>query len=358
MGLGRSNSLKYLSWVVVSVTGDSRSTTAQPDQSRRDNKLHPQPPQSSLPPRRNDKEQYPRTPDLKRHGSNGSTSSSEYSSPSQNGDVSPRAASKLRKRRSGERSEGGSDRRRLAIVELDTESTQRISTSQPHGNGSLRSRRGLNSNLAGLALVAPPDAALKSYTHLTPPSTAPMTGETNKRDLSGNAGGGRHYKTSSEGFNTSKRSPRDIGIVGTGRLSPTKPDAYKGKELTSSGNLHPPIFQQPHSRSPSPGAVSDASDHMRNLLSPVRARLPQKRRSTEDSLIVTPDIGEEKDVATRVAAPVVVSLQSAQADKHPSRKASPSLTDSEVHIVVHSVPGSTTTFPPGGASPYLHYQPG
>lgn len=371
MGLGRSNSLKYLSWVVVSVVGDSRPTPTptRSDPSRRDTNSYPHSPLPSG--RSHATDPHTRTPALKRHISSGSTSSSEYSSASQSADASskdPRgtsgAAPKLRRRRSGDRSEGGSDRRRLAIVQMDTESTRKSSSSQPHGNGNLRSRRGLHSNLAGLALVAPPDAAYSSYTHLTPPSTAPITGDMSKRDIPDDGSRGtlerrRHYKTSSEGLNANKRSPRDVGIVGTGRLSPTQ-DVYNSKE-TPNDDLHPPIFQQPHSRSPSPGGVSDVSDPMRNLLSPVLAKSPFRRRSNEDSLIVTPELGEEKDIATRVAAPVIVSLDSAQniqIDKDSPRKASPSASGSAPQIVVQSVLANTSAFPPSDASPYLHYQPG
>jgi hypothetical protein len=298
--------------------------------------------------------------------SSGSTSSSEYSS---NAEFSSKDArtksgvpSKLRRRRSGDRSEGGSDRRRLAIVQTDTESTRKSSSSQPHGNGSIRSRRGLHSNLAGLALVAPPDAALNSYTHLTPPSTAPISGDMSKRDTSDGSGRNTrgHYKASSEALHTSKRTPRDVGIVGTGRLSPTK-DAFIVGESTPNDTLQPPIFQQPHSRSSSPGTGSDVSDSMRNLLSPVRAKLIKKRRSTEDVVIVTPEIGEEKGVAARVAAPVVVSLESTQAfqaKEHPSRKAGPTPSSSTPQIIIQSVPASTTAFTPRDTSPYLQYQPG
>jgi len=368
MGLGRSNSLKYLSWVVVSVVGDSRPTPTRSDPPRRDIKPHLQ---SPLPSARST-DPHTRTPALKRHVSSGSTSSSEYSSASQSADVSSRdaraksgAASKLRRRRSGDRSEGGSDRRRLAIVQIDTESTRKSSSSQPHGNGNLRSRRGLHSNLAGLALVAPPDAAYNSYTHLTPPSTAPITGDASNGDIQSGSSrttreGKGHHKTLSEGLSVNKTSPRDVGIVGTGRLSPTK-EAYNGKEPKPNDDLHLPIFQQPHSRSSSPGGVSDVSDPMRNLLSPVLPKLPFKRRSTEDSLIVTPEIGEEKDIAARVAAPVIVSLESAraiQAEKRSPRDASPYPSESAPQIVVQSVPADTSAFGPSDASLYLHYQPG
>ena len=365
MGLGRSNSLKYLSWVVVSVLGDSQPTPTPSDPSRRDTKPHPQ---SPLPSGRSQSNPHARTPGLKKHVSSGSTSSSEYSSTSQGADVSSRdasgklgTASQLR-RRSGDRSEGGSDRRRLAIVQMDTEPTRK-SSSQPHGNGNLRSRRGLQSNLAGLALVAPPDAAYNSYTHLTPPSTAPITGDVSKFDNQSGSKSTRegrgHSKTLSEGLNADKRLPRDVGIVGTGRFSPTK-DTYNGKEPTLNDDLQPPIFQQPHSRSSSPGGVSDISDPMRNLLSPVLGKLPYKRRSTEDSLIVTPEIGEEKDIAAPVAAPVIVSLESARAqiEEHAPRKASPAPNGSTPQIVVQSVPADTSAFPPSDASLYLHYQPG
>jgi hypothetical protein len=367
MGLGRSNSLKYLSWVVVSVVGDSRSTKRH-DPSGRDTKPHTQPHSSTSPPngRTHASDQdHSRTPGLRRHVSNSSTSSSDYSSRSKDAETSKDARlksgtePKLR-RRSGDKSEGASDRRRLAIVQMDSETTRH--SSQPHGNGSIRSRRGLPSNLAGLALVAPPDAAINSYTHLTPPSTAPISGSMTTRDASdferNNTRQGRgHHKTSSEVLNTNKTSPRDVGIVGTGRLSPIE-DAYRGQGLIPKDDLHPPIFQQPHSRSPSPGTAPDVSDSMRNVLSPVHAKPPAKSRSTEGTLVTTPGIGEEKDVAVRVAAPVVVSLESVRAEKRSSRNASPMPSSSTPQIVLQSVPPGTTVFPPTDTSPYLNYQPG
>jgi hypothetical protein len=285
--------------------------------------------------------------------STGSTSSSDYSSGSKDAkDARPDSESKV-KRRSGDRSGGASDRRRLVIVQMDPETTRH--SSQPHGNGGIRSRRGHPSNLAGLASTAPHDAAVSSD---TPPPTAPISGSMTTRDASdterSNTRQGRgHHKSSSEILNTNKKNPRDVGIVGTGRLSPIK-DAYKGQGSIQKDDLHLPIFQQPHSRSPSPGATPDVSDPMRNILSLVPPKQLAKRRSTEASLVITPGIGEGKDVGIRVVTPVVTSVESVrapQAEQRSSRNGSPIASSSTPQIVLQSVPPSDT-------SPYLNYQPG
>lgn len=299
-----------------------------------------------------------RSPRLKRQMSGGSTSPSDYS----DDEREPKRAEKTGpavRRRPSLPSDGGSDRRRLAIVQMDTvdEASSRSSAGNLHESGSIRSRRGLASNLAGLALVAPPDAAVKTYTQLTPPSTAPITGDTHIRGSPHSSSHSErgHSRSASEAATSKKTSPRDVGIVGTGRISPM---ANPPKEIRvakdKSNVLQPPIFQQPVSRSPSPNsAVSDASDHARHLLSPALARPSMNRRSTEQ-LIVTPEIGEEKEIGARVAAPVVVSLESTKSlqVKRPStRKASP-----PPQIVVQQAPA--TAIPTTNLSPYLNYQPG
>jgi hypothetical protein len=355
--------LKYLYWV-VSFIGDSRPTTTatRPDLSRQDTEQYLKYYQSSLADGvqsdGSSGKDVSRSSRLRRQMSGGSTSPSDYSSD----DREPARVEKVDpgvRRRPSVPSDGGSDRRRLAIVQMDTvaEGTSRSSTEKSHESGSIRSRRGLASNLAGLALVAPPDAAVKSYTQLTPPSTAPITGDMTMRDtpLYNSRSETGHNRSASEAVHSKKNSPRDVGIVGTGRVSPVTSLPKETRVATVKSNvLQPPIFQQPQSRSPSPITVADASDHVNDLLSPVHARPPMNRRSTEQ-LIVTPDIGEGKDIGARVAAPVVVSLESTkslQVRKPSTRKASPPTPQ----IVIQQVPA--TAFPATHTSPYLHYQPG
>ncbi|RDB23266.1 hypothetical protein Hypma_009641 [Hypsizygus marmoreus] len=295
----------------------------------------------------NDSESTPST-HLSRQTSAGSTSPSDYSSDSKTTDIGTTStvseSSSKARLRSGVQSDGGSDRRRLAIVEMDTMPGQPPKPSSGHskGQGSIRSRRGLPSSLAGLALVAPPDAAPHSYTHLTPPSTAPITGETNSRDATRDG----HHRSASEAVMTGQQPPRK-GIDGAASSSRDVPE-----KLKSHGRRTPVIQQGRHSRSPSPSAVSDAADPTHTLLSPAHARPAMGRQDTQQSLILTPEIGEEKDIDTRVAAPVVISLDSAgpfQRRKEP-RNASPT-----TQVVQ---PVAPTSFPSAATSPYLHYQPG
>ncbi|KAF8076103.1 hypothetical protein FPV67DRAFT_1470357 [Lyophyllum atratum] len=260
-------------------------------------------------------------PQLRRQTSGGSTSPSDYSD-SQSTDFSTNAASTVTSkatRRSKAPSDGGSDRRRLAIVEMDSldDSPPSRSKDGHSQGGSIRSRRGLPSSLAGLALVAPPDAAPTTYSHLTPPTTAPATG--------------------------------DISRAATSRDAQTVP-----RVLVESDKLNPPGDQRSrHSRSPSPSAISDASDQTHGLLSPVQhARPGMTRGGTQKSLILTPEIGEEKDISTRVAAPVVINLESARPFR---RRETPGGNDGS-QVAVQ--PFSATPFATQEASGYLHYQPG
>ncbi|KAF9468874.1 hypothetical protein BDZ94DRAFT_1152647 [Collybia nuda] len=298
-----------------------------------------------------------RSPRLRRQMSGGSTSPSDYSSDERETRRMKESDSAVRRRPSLP-SDGGSDRRRLAIVQMEAvaEGTSQPSAEKLRESGSIRSRRGLASNLAGLALVAPPDAAVKSYTQLTPPSTAPITGETSyTRDAPSSISHSErgHSRSASEVVDSKKKSPRDVGIVGTGRNSPIINLPKQFNIAKDRGTvLQPPIFQQPVSRSPSPNAASVASDHAHDFLSPIQARPPLNRRSTEQ-LIVTPEIGEEKAVDTRVAGPVVVSLESTKSlqVRKTSRKASPT-----PQIMMQQVP--VAAFPVTGTSSYLNYQPG
>ena len=224
-----------------------------------------------------------------KHLSVDSTSSSEYSSDSNSTNSKltdvPRA-----RMRSGVPSDGGSDRRRMAIVEVDVESNE---SSQRHRRGSIRTRRGLHSSLAGLALVAPPDAAPKSYCNLTPPFTAPPSADTMIGDQKRSASREQTCRTAS---NSPSRQPR-IFVEDNTISQPTA--------------LYHSVPR--HQR---PSSPSDGSDRH---LSPQHTRTPAGR----EPLIKTPDIGEEKDIFIRVAAPVVINLESAEAirrGKSPTRK--------------------------------------
>ena len=136
-----------------------------------------------------------------------STSSSDYSYDS---DAKSEASTT---RRGTTPSKGGADRRRVAIVQMP----------------SFRSRRGHT----GLALVAPPDAAPTSYTHITPPPTAntPSDQETNlhQRDISSTT------KTLDDDQNSSRRSQspskRLTPNIPLSLFSPVTPDIGQAKEI-------------------------------------------------------------------------------------------------------------------------------
>ncbi|KAF5387915.1 hypothetical protein D9615_000140 [Tricholomella constricta] len=291
---------------------------------------------------------------LTRQTSGGSTSPSDYSD-SQTTDFSmaptPSVASSHTSRRSKAPSDGGSDRRRLAIIQmdpLDNSPPAKSRDGHPQG-GSVRSRRRIPSNLAGLALVAPPDAAPKSYSHLTPPSTAPVTGDPTSaiRDEKG------HHRSASEATNTkaTKASFRDARSSGTDRAPATSREAPAGPRVFVEGHALSPSSDQ----SLSPSVVPDAPDQTHGLLSPVQQTRPGVTRGdTQSSLILTPEIGEEKDIGARVAAPVVISLDSAG----PFRRRGGSSRNDGFSPQVVLQPVSATPFPSKDTSPYLHYQPG
>lgn len=337
---------------------DSKRDTAH--YKKRDTSHYLQYYQSSLADGRSDgsDQEYIPSPPLTRQTSGGSTSSSGYSSdmhpaelPTRN--ATPDSISKARLR-SSTPSDGGSDRRRMAIVQMDSldESPPKPAYDQSLGNGSVRSRRGLPSSLAGLALVAPPDAAPRTYSHLTPPSTAPITGDTTMHDAQRDAIS--HHRSTSEAVNVKKKSTRDLAHERR-PASPTNTTAFAEESRMSVANK-PPVLHHPHtrrqqSRSPSPKSAYRPQE-AEGLLSPLRARPAMARGDTQQSLILTPEIGEEKEIGARVAAPVVINLSSAE----PYRQRKSSTRKPSPQIVVQSATGPV--FPPNNASTYLHYQPG
>lgn len=259
----------------------------------------------------------------------------------------PKASEAVRRRPSIP-SEGGADRRRLAIVDIRSDSQE--SANQGKGSAgarkdSLRSRRGVEAPMEGLALVAPPDASPKTYTHLTPPTTAPLLIEKGSTA----AGNDTHHSRSlSEATATGKtlhkrKSSRNVGIIGTTKQSDTMSIP---QQEASPEALRPPIFQMPQSRSPSPGSMAQETDSGRSSRQGKQEFLAALGVQSPSVGIVTPAIGDGKRIYDPVAAPVIISLT-------PSTP--------RLHTADPSFPHSTTTgplSPEAAPSPYLYYQPG
>ncbi|KAI0366383.1 hypothetical protein BV20DRAFT_1038358 [Pilatotrama ljubarskyi] len=355
-------------------------------------------------------------------------------SPRAHASVAP--AAHRHSRRPSVPTEGGADRRRLAIVEMDADApvvarkrskglksksshdSSYSSSSHMSSGTTLFSRRGVH--IGGLALVAPPDASPKTYTDLTPPSTAPVVAgrASHPPPPSASSGSSSHYHaharsaseavdySSSRTVNRSRRlhhkSSRDVGIVGLssastasdslGPASPTSDDYHSYVQQ----HRHPheglalgvPVFQTPaKSRSPSPGGggggttpdlsdTSSASAHhgQRSLATPIWGM--------DDNGLVTPGIGEWKDIQQPVVGPVIVGLSPDQLmhhhhSHHAQRMDSSAVSQQQQSHASHTFSSPTVHSPSATASahhqsqspispssssaassPYLHYQPG
>ncbi|KAF8803811.1 hypothetical protein BYT27DRAFT_7144427 [Phlegmacium glaucopus] len=236
------------------------------------------------------------------HTRNHSTSSSECSCDSDARDAESEAST----RRVATPSKGGADRRRVAIMQI---------TSSPQQPSALRSRRGHRSDLTGLALVAPPDAAARIYTHLSPPLSAPLT----TPDL-------------------------DDNISATG-------DTNKNQNSSR-------IRGSPRPRSQSP------PDHNRGLLTTPRTTLPSHSPMFSP---VTPEIGQSKDIHIPVAGPVIVNLGSHSTQTPSSRTNTPDTlatpvsptTSSYLHYQpgVHSIAGPLPPPPRANFNIDIHNPP-
>ncbi|KAJ7283518.1 hypothetical protein C8J57DRAFT_737497 [Mycena rebaudengoi] len=272
--------------------------------------------------------------------SGNSTSSSDYSSSSDHSLDQPKPAEATR--RSSVPTQGGSDRRRLAIVEMDTVRE----AESPTADSAIRSRRQFESRLAGLALIAPPDASPNSYAYHAPPTSAPPTALHHPEEKG-------HHRSASEVTTASSknRASRDVGIVGT----TTKPliiEPLKRPRLETvptNESILPPVFQEPHSsRAPTPNTAPSPS------LSPiVTSQLtPSVKRRSTDLSVHTPEIGQGKEIHVPVASPVVVDLGPDASlrvgNSTFERRASPAL----------QVVEPRSAFPAQVPSSYLHYQPG
>ncbi|EGO01694.1 hypothetical protein SERLA73DRAFT_177128 [Serpula lacrymans var. lacrymans S7.3] len=265
-------------------------------------------------------------------------------------------------------SEGGTDRRRLAIVQMNSAASEEVEKAQHSDQGyastaspsnSLRSRRGLEARLGGLALVAPPDASPKTYTHLTPPSTAPIPHAQPKHSVAEVLPTGGHTRSSSEAVGSGKgvghvrrKSSREVVIIGTAGYGGAKVTEKQRSPPSPISEISSPLsFQAPLSRSPSPSASepSKLSAHPVNLLI--------------DKQVTTPGIGERKNINEPVAAPVVVNLYpDASGSKSPPSSQEPwPVKFPTVSPTVSPTLSPTTTlssFSPAMPSSYLYYQPG
>ncbi|KAG6838014.1 hypothetical protein H0H93_008408 [Arthromyces matolae] len=290
---------------------------------------------------------------LKRAVSVASTSSSDYSDdyaidvPQ----TAPLHVSAKARRRSKAPSNGSSDRRRLAIVQMDPSENARPKKSKDdHSRStSIRTRRGVTSDLAGIALVAPPDAAPTSYTHLTPPTTTPSTTQPPDQNTTRSSA----HSVRPSDILTTGNATREISAMDQMTVA-SKPSQVEPRIIVEGNAMSLPGDQHTKpSQSPSPSMRSGASDQAHQLLSPTsHAATGITRENTPNSLITTPEIGEGKDISARVAAPVIISLESA--GPFTRKKASLPRND----LVMYPATASATSFPSQDKSSYLHYEPG
>lgn len=292
------------------------------------------------------------------------SSSSDYSydsEPTDPRDILSGASSNIT-RRLGMPSKGGADRRRVAIVQMDSLNNDEYKafSDAVSATGSIRSRRGHKSNLAGLALVAPPDAALRTYTQLTPPSTAPISADyLNSSMSSAHQDNKGHHRSASE---ITKFSSRDVGGLRAAQ-GPKASIPYeartKGRKDEDKHNGSVPRLRETRpSRSPSPthSTKSNRGDNERGPLSHLDSNYPSLSAISMFSPIITPEIGEGKEIHIPVAAPVVVSLDNPKSQKPNTaaswRSESPSQTASA------SVIGTSSSFTTSTSSTYLRFEPG
>ncbi|KJA24559.1 hypothetical protein HYPSUDRAFT_38607 [Hypholoma sublateritium FD-334 SS-4] len=298
------------------------------------------------------------------------SSSSDYSDDSEVTDARdiPSEASSSVARRSGTPSKGGADKRRIAIVQMDhvSDTARKSNSDTASTNNSIRSRRGNANSFAGLALVAPPDAAVQSYAQLTPPSTAPPAAADNRSNshLMDDHENGRHRSSSAS---PAGRLSRDTytGSVGSAQgtraaAAPILPaDNDKTKKNTKPDDKYNLILapldvsqRSATSQSSSPATHSDPVDCGRNVVSPLdRMSSPQMMSPLP---IVTPSIGEGKEIDKPVAGPVVVKLDNLASKTSHSTASwrSDSPTPSHGSASIHG-----STYSSSATSSYLRYEP-
>ncbi|PPR02487.1 hypothetical protein CVT24_002036 [Panaeolus cyanescens] len=300
-----------------------------------------------------------------------STSSSDYSNDSESevatdarGFVSEASAGIGR--RSNAPTKGGADRRRMAIVQMDTvsQTAQHSSTSNKNPS-SLRQRRGHQSSLSGLALVAPPDASLCSYTQITPPPTA-LTHQHKS-----------HHRAASEITTSNYGSSRDTATVSTAR---TSQDEYSRNisnktSATKKSNVkniyHLPhsqsssAFQSPSSRSSSPSNTPKSNHSFLGILSPPDTALPPRSGPSSHSPMLTPGTGEgnlpavvnlasTKPVSSRSGTPASLKSDSATAALYAATSETPTYQTADSMPPPRAMFNIDTNSPPPPRPPRLY----
>lgn len=262
-------------------------------------------------------------------------------------------------KRSNMPSVGGADRRRLAIVQMESLQEAMSASGTSSSESSLRSRRGISTNLAGLALVAPPDASSKTYTHLSPPNTATtsVAGGTEEKDKDGDRkhGQGHHRR---EGQHT----PRDRGTEDKNSLADNKTTYHYERARRSPS---PTKLTHPATTTTTTRPIPNPYEAQRAMLSPTSARgidghsalssaFPS---STLPTPLITPDIGAGKEIHVPVAAPVVVNLAASAAQPRPPILRNTTVAIPPVQSPVHGVT-ATAVFDPLKTSGFVNYKPG
>ncbi|KAF8631200.1 hypothetical protein AX15_002532 [Amanita polypyramis BW_CC] len=248
-----------------------------------------------------------------------SPSSSEYSCDSDAAPPQPRSPAKALKhtRRSSTLSDVGTDRRRLAIVQMETLTEGRLKAVSEHGHNS-RSVIVPEPNFTGLAIVAPPDASPTTYTHLSPPASAT---------------GLDHART--------RGKPKRANISAIQR-----PSSQPSSSVDSQNRPSTDKALEQHSSSARIGSI-----HPLNLRAAASSGSVNLHSPTVDQPITTPPIGQTKDVHVPVAGPVVVNLEPSRPLNVNSGNNKPSAPSIAVQSLSES-PGKRNDIP------YLQYQPG
>lgn len=265
--------------------------------------------------------------------------SEDYSSETHNDSVLSASTVSDIKRRTNAPSEGAVDRRRVAVVQMDTLKDAMSASGTSSSTSSIRSRRGLMNQLAGLALVAPPDAEARSYTQLTPPPTAPL--HQRNYDTTG------HQRSASELVDSANAS-----VMRRHRVRDL--DNKQGdKDITNSATFD--SINNNGLRSPPDGEPSSSRAVVghRGLLSPTVKFALDSTRSSPSPPMTTPEIGASKEIHIPVAAPIVVDLASSKAmQQQPSVKLV-STPKSHISSILQRDDSSTID-----RTPFLGYQPG
>ncbi|KIL68258.1 hypothetical protein M378DRAFT_121582 [Amanita muscaria Koide BX008] len=244
-----------------------------------------------------------------------SPSSSEYSCDSDTAASSvTREKTTKHARRSSTLSDAGSDRRRLAIVQMETVHEGRSKSASDTGH-SPRLRRA-RPNLTGIAIVAPPDASPSTYTHLSPPlSSTGVDARSAQR--------------------TGSKRPRNAKA----QRPPLQPQVISDDNNGEPSNSRSVSSVQPLNVRSSASASSSSV----NLHSPAI-----------DLPLTTPPIGHSKDIHTPVAGPVVVNLEPSRPLNISKARTKPNM-DPPPAITAQS---STDSSGKRGEVPFVHYQPG